>query len=66
MSPMDLKSEFEDIVDNYYNKLSECKTLSELMELNWYSKDRLMNLGYKAFNETWENGWCGEKDNEAK
>jgi len=56
MTPQELISDFTDLVDYYYEKVEECETFSELMELNWYCKDRVMNLGYTAFNETWIRG----------
>lgn len=57
MTPAELKAEFEEIVDSYYNDMAECNTLSELYKLNWYAKDRGINLMFKAFNGTWEQGW---------
>ena len=57
MTPQELKADFEELVDYYYDKLGEVSNFSELMELNWYCKDRVVNLGYMAFNETWGKGY---------
>jgi hypothetical protein len=67
MTPEELKKEMVDLVDYYYEQLEEIGDLRKLFELNWYCKDRLMNIGFKAFNETWDNGWSvtfGTKENE--
>ena len=66
MTKEQLISEFSDLVDYYYDKVAECKDINELYELNWYTKDRLVNMSYKAFNETMNQGWCKGKDNETK
>ena len=57
MTPKELIDDFKDLVDYYYEKVEECNTYSELMELNWYCKDRVINFGYTAFNETWNRGY---------
>jgi len=57
-----MKDEFTDLVDYYYEKLEDCTSLKEVVELNWYCKDRMVNLAYKSFNETWDTGWCLKKN----
>jgi hypothetical protein len=67
MTPEELKAEFNDLVNYYYDEMSECKTLSDLYKLNWVTKDKGINLMFKAFNETWEQGWDtikGRKDSD--
>jgi hypothetical protein len=67
MTPEELKAEFSDLVNYYYDEMSECKTLSDLYKLNWHAKDKGINLMFKAFNETWEQGWDpikGRKDSD--
>lgn len=62
MTPQELKTEFDEMVDTYYDQLSECTSLSELYKLNWVTKDKGINLMFKAFNETWERGWDAVSD----
>ena len=66
MNKEELKQDMMNLVDHYYNELEECKTLADLYKLNWYCKDRLINMGYKAFNETWGVGWDVVIHNEDK
>ena len=73
MNKEELKQDLLDLVDHYYDELEECETLTDLYKLNWYCKDRLINMGYKAFNETWGLGYSvtinatdEEKKDEAK
>lgn len=57
MNRKELADELTDLIEYYYEKVEDVQDLRSLYELNWYCKDRLMNIGYKAFNETWGNGW---------
>lgn len=72
MKREELKEEVTALIDYYYEKVAEVQDLRDLFELNWYCKDRMMNIGYKAFNETWDTGWTvsfndkGEPTNETE
>lgn len=38
----DIQYETEQLLDYYAEKLAECETITEIYELNWYVKDRVM------------------------
>lgn len=39
----DIEFETEQLIDYYVEKLAECKSVTEVYELNWYVKDRVLS-----------------------
>lgn len=60
----DLRFEMEELTNYYYEKLTECTTLQQAADLNWYYKDRMTTILNKTVTASldWVAGVINEKN----